>query len=273
MDLAGVSEEHIKKTKSRLIRISEDLCYSCNLNDIIIYINKLKREFAPATYRKYILDLRRILSEINAPFVDDLKLPSTPKRRKIVIRTNHIRELLNQAEQLKFRSETLRLKAGILVAATSGLRSEELYKLTLNDIDLPERTIHIRAEIAKDYEDRVSFFSKEAQGALNEYLEEVKLKTKFLFSKNTVIKDFRKLKLKIGRELFRMKHCRKFFSQQSDRLGLPTSVKKMLMGHVVSSEEYVALRGVDVDLEHYDFQDEEDLKKIYDKYWSSFRIM
>jgi len=88
MQLSGASDEHIKKTKSRLIRISEDLCYRCNLNDIIIYINKLKREFAPATYRKYVLDLKRILKKIRAPFVEDLKLPNVPKRSKIVIRLN-----------------------------------------------------------------------------------------------------------------------------------------------------------------------------------------
>jgi len=100
MQLAGVSEEHIKKTRSRLIRISEDLCYSCNLNDILIYINELKRELSPPTYRKYVLDLRRILKEINAPFVEDLKLPTTPKRSKVVIRPQHIKKLIEQAESL-----------------------------------------------------------------------------------------------------------------------------------------------------------------------------
>jgi len=64
---------------------------------------------------------------------------------------------------------------------------------------------------------------------------------------------------------------RKFFSQQSDRLGMPTAIKKILMGHVVSNEEYV-LSASDIDLGHYDFQDEEDLKKIYDRYWRDFKI-
>jgi len=72
------------------------------------------------------------------------------------------------------------------------------------------------------------------------------------------------LKIRIGKEFLRMMHIRKFFSQQSDRLGMPTAVKKILMGH--------SLLG-DVDLNHYDFQDEEELKKIYDKYWRDFRIL
>ena len=34
------------------------------------------------------------------------------------------------------------------------------------------------------------------------------------------------------------------------------------MGHVVSDEEFVIPRGSDIDLSHYDFQDEEELKKF-----------
>ncbi|MCD6493220.1 MAG: hypothetical protein J7K36_05410 [Archaeoglobaceae archaeon] len=45
---------------------------------------------------------------------------------------------------------------------------------------------------------------------------------------------------------------------------MPTSIKKLLMGH--------SLHG-DVDLQHYDFQDEEELKQIYDRYWRDFKIL
>jgi integrase/recombinase XerD len=53
-----------------------------------------------------------------------------------------------------------------------------------------------------------------------------------------------------------VKDLRKFFSQEWDRRGGPTSIKKILMGH--------SLKG-DVDLMHYNAQSEKDLKKIYDK--------
>ena len=49
---------------------------------------------------------------------------------------------------------------------------------------------------------------------------------------------------------------RKYFSQEWDRRGGPTSIKKILMGH--------SLKG-DIDLMHYNSQSKEDLKKIYDK--------
>ncbi|MEM1670760.1 MAG: hypothetical protein QXY92_06675 [Archaeoglobaceae archaeon] len=82
---------------------------------------------------------------------------------------------------------------------------------------------------------------------------------KTLFPETSIRRCFRKLDSPL-----RLKYMRKFFSQQSDRLGMPTTIKKLLMGH--------SLRG-DVDLNHYDFQDEEELRKIYDRYWRDFRIL
>ncbi|OKY78812.1 MAG: XerD/XerC family integrase [Candidatus Methanohalarchaeum thermophilum] len=57
----------------------------------------------------------------------------------------------------------------------------------------------------------------------------------------------------------KLKHCRKYFSQQWDREGLPTSIKEMLLVYFGN-----------VDLRNYDRQSAEDLKEIYDK--AGFRI-
>ena len=57
-----------------------------------------------------------------------------------------------------------------------------------------------------------------------------------------------------------IKYLRKFFSQEWDRRGGPTSIKNILMGH--------SLKG-DFDLIHYNYQSEENLKKIYDKVMNS----
>ena len=54
----------------------------------------------------------------------------------------------------------------------------------------------------------------------------------------------------------KVKDLRKFFSQEWDRRGGPTSIKKILMGH--------SLRN-DVDLMHYNAQSPDDLKRIYDR--------
>jgi len=206
------------------------------------------------------------MKAINAPFADKLRLPKVPKRRKRVFKKTHIQQLIKQIEQLKFKSLRLRTKAAVLLAATSGLRSSEIYQLTLSDIDLENRVVFVNfgktagtSKTIKDFEERFSFFSIEARTAIEEYIDNCKSSTPRLFPESCIRRAFKQLNTDL-----RLKHMRKFFSQQSDRLGMPTSIKRMLMGH--------SLRG-DVDLQHYDFQDEEELKKIYDRYWRDFRIL
>ena len=69
---------------------------------------------------------------------------------------------------------------------------------------------------------------------------------KHLFSKRQCERKFADTSLQV-------KDLRKFFSQEWDRRGGPTTIKKLLMGH----------RG-DVDLKHYNSQNEQDLRDIYD---------
>lgn len=208
MEIANLSEDHIKDTKNRLLKFAQAVSFQVNNNNLSRYINELKQKYAPKTFRKYVIDIRRLLKHIGHPAAEQIKLPKVPKRRGIVIKREDIQYLVKQTDSLKFKSERLRLKAAILVASTSGLRSEELYKLTMEDINIEERIIYLKAEITKDFEDRVTFFNEEAQKALIEYLGNVEIKNR-LFAKSTVVKDFRKLNTSL-----RMKHMRKFFSQE-----------------------------------------------------------
>jgi len=202
-----------------LTRFFEGTSYQLKDSDIIIYINQLKEEFALKTVRNHLICIRRFLSFIDHPIAEHIRLPKIPKRRKTIVKVNHIRELLENVEGLRDKFK-LRLKAAILLSATSGLRAEELYKLKLNDIDLENRTVYVKAEIAKDFEDRVTFFSLEAQRALQEYINIVN--TSHIFPKKSVNYHLQKLNSPL-----RLKHMRKFFSQQSDRLGMPTAAKKI----------------------------------------------
>lgn len=139
------------------------MCYSCNLNDIIIYINKLKKQLAPKTLRSYVIDIRRLLRLIDPKTADLIQLPKLPKRRETVNKKSYIKSLISQARSLS-ESKYLWLRAAILIAATSGLRAFELYSLTLDDINISSRTIYLLATKTKDYEDRITFFSEEARG-------------------------------------------------------------------------------------------------------------
>jgi len=249
------------------MRFLEACSYQLDDNRIIIYIKQLKQQYSAETVRKHILAIRRFLKFINYPLADSIKIPNVPERRKTVIKPHHIRNLINEIdEKVKYAPLRLKARAAILLSATSGMRAEEVYKLSLDNIDLENRMIFIPAEISKSYKDRITFFSEETKEILLAYFESNPDPTK-LFTKYSLRRAFDKLNTSL-----RMKHMRKFFSQQSDRLGMPTAVKKILMGHVVGDDDFVVVRGGDVDLSHYDFQDEEELKKIYDKYWRDFRI-
>ena len=79
---------------------------------------------------------------------------------------------------------------------------------------------------------------------------------KDLFGQSHLTREFRPSPIKV-------KLLRKYFSQQWDGRGGPTSIKKILMGH--------SLKG-DVDLMHYNAQSEEDLKNIYDKVMGKINI-
>ena len=257
LELSHISYQELRAYKSDILNFLEASSYSLTDDRIIIYINKLKEEYEPKTVRNKLIHIRKFLKFIAHPLANDIQIPKLPKRRKDVIKVEHVRSLLTEVDELREPYRT-KLKCAILLSATSGLRAEELYKLRLKDIDVENRAIRVRAEITKDFEDRVTFFSEEAKEALVDYLKIAK-DNYYLFSKKSLNYHLKKMKASL-----RIKHMRKFFSQQSDRLGMPTAVKKILMGH--------SLRG-DVDLTHYDFQDEEELKKIYDKYWKDFRIV
>ncbi len=244
--------------------------YECDFNDVVSFL-ETKKSLSHSFYRKYVLYIRKLLKEAGADFVDKIQLPKMPKRKKEVIKREDVRRLINRIKALNFTTHKQKLMqqrviAGLIIMATSGLRAEELYNLTLDEIDIENRTIYLRFgktakdKTIKDYEERVTFFSEEAKQELLKLLE-IWDDGKPLFN----VRSFHSIwEYYLRDEKLKPKHMRKFFSQQSDRLGMPTAVKKILMGH--------SLRG-DVDLSYYDFQDEEELKKIYDKYWRDFRIL
>jgi integrase/recombinase XerD len=148
-------------------------------------------------------------------------------------------------------------KAIINLGIYSGLRAKELYQLRLNDFDLSNCTVFVNhnpsiGQSTKNKKSRVSFFNSETRDILKDYFNWFKSSNcslKPLFSKTHIERIFSDSSVKV-------KDLRKFFSQEWDRRGGPTSIKKLLMmGHSVRK---------DVDLMNYNYQSDEDLKRIYD---------
>ena len=209
-----------------------------------------------------MFQLRRFLKFLKVDWADEITLPADPYYTPIHITNKTIIETL---EYFKTDDNYLRIKAVVLLGCSSGLRAEEIYSLTMEDIDLHIRKIIVKHnpkynQTTKTKRTRISFITDESRKAIQEYIDFYKygnngLRT--LFAKKTLERNFRKAPI-------RVKHLRKFFSQEWDRRGGPTSIKKILMGH--------SLKG-DVDLQHYNCQSEDDLKRIYDKIFSDHKII
>jgi integrase len=150
-----------------------------------------------------------------------------------------------------------------MLGATSGMRAEEIYQLQPQDIDIENKMVKINhnpgnGQTTKTAKSRVSFFTDETAKALMEYFEfyEKDNGLKWLFNFSHVRRLFKDAPTHV-------KDMRKAFSQTWDKRGGQTSIKKLLMGHSTRS---------DVDLMHYNGQNTEDLRQIYEKVMGDYRI-
>ena len=253
IELSGITKKHIKETKRALKKYLNYVNWKIDKPMSLAYFKQLQSKFSIAYYKKQMYQIIKFLTHYGVDWVSEIKLPSDtyymPKRV-----TNE--DIARSVDYFKDNEYYKRFKAIILFGATSGLRPSELYTLTLNDIDLVNRKIHVRHDpknnhTTKTGKSRISFFNEEAKLALEKYLilMDIDDRIRTLFSENTIQEAFQNAPIRI-------KHLRKAFSQEWTRRGGDTGVKKILMGH--------SLKG-DVDLMHYNYQSEDDLKKIYDK--------
>jgi integrase/recombinase XerD len=219
----------------------------------IEYLKSILNRSSVAYYRKQAYQIRKFLIYLHFDWANNIKLPAEPERTPKRLSREDIQKALQHFEGHQYFNQ---IRALILLGATSGMRAEEMYQLNIDDIDLNQRLVCInhnpeKGQTTKTHKSRISFFNEETQESLFEYIVFFNNgnNLKRLFSKSHIKKVFRDAPIQV-------KDLRKFFSQEWDRRGGPTSIKKILMGH--------SLKG-DVDLMHYNCQSEVDLKKIYDK--------
>lgn len=84
LETANISDKQIREVRGRLLRFSEEMCYSCNYNDIIKYLHELKSELAPKTLRSHVIDIRRLLKHLKAPIAEDIRLRKVSKKALIL---------------------------------------------------------------------------------------------------------------------------------------------------------------------------------------------
>ncbi len=251
-EIEGMSEGWMYDIERYLTYYLDALDWQIDYNDSLGYLKQLKRDTGRSYYRKQLYQIRRFLQYLDVGWAGKLNAPPeldyTPRR----IARDDIEQTLAYFDGHKY---FLQVKALVLLGASSGMRAEELYQLNPEDIDLEGRTINVvhdpdTGKTTKTEKSRVALFNDEARDALSEYMAFYNNGSDLteLFGKYHLIRLFREAPMYV-------KDLRKFFSQEWDRQGGPTTIKKILMGH--------SLKG-DVDLNHYNAQSEEDLKRIYD---------
>jgi len=256
-EIKGISKEWITTIKRYLTHYLDYIKWNITQEKTIDYLKSLLNQQSISHYRKQFYQIRKYLTYLDIDWVQNLKPPSEPDYIPNRVSLDDIQNILTHFRENQYFKQ---IKAIILLGASSGMRAEELYQLNQNDIDIENRIVHINhnpnnGQTTKTKKSRVSFFNVETQNAMSEYITYFNKDAclKRLFSKTHIQRAFKSKSIKV-------KDLRKFFSQEWDRRGGPTSIKKILMGH--------SLRN-DVDLMHYNAQSEEDLKKIYNKVMNS----
>ncbi len=251
--LKGLTNRHTNEVMRYLTGYLQYTNYRIDKPKSLQYFAYLKDNYSISTYRKETYQILKFLRYLKVEWTDEIKLPPDPIYTPKYISKDMIESTINYFRNHEYN---LRFKALIYLGIDSGLRAEELYQLTPEDIDIENQIVRINhdpknGQSTKTKQSRVSFFTDITKHILSEYLN-------FLENNNNLSKLFpqRWIERKFSNAPIRVKHLRKYFSQEWDRRGGPTSVKKILMGH--------SMKG-DVDLMHYNYQSEEDLKQIYDK--------
>jgi len=248
-DVEGITKEWQRDCEKWIEKYLDFVEWKIDEDKTPEYFQKIKA--SPVTYyRKKALQIRRFLQYLKVEWASTIKLPSetfySPKR----VTKQDITDTLSFFENHPYYKQ---IKALVLLGSTSGLRAEELYQLLPENIDLDNRMVYVNhnpsiGQTTKTGRSRVSFFTEETRLALKDYFDYFNngSNLKELFSPSHIHRMFASSKLKV-------KDLRKFFSQGWERNCGPTGAKKLLMGH-----------SGDVDLNHYNAQSNEDLKKIYD---------
>ena len=252
-EISGISKNWLCAIKKWINKYLEFIDYKIDESATLEYLKNLKDSHSICFYRKKTYQICCFLHYLKCDWVNNIKLPQEPVKKPIRIGIDDIQKTL---DFFKGNSYEKQFNAIIHLGKDSGMRAGEIYQLKPEDIDLDNRIIHINhnpsnGQTTKTKQSRISFFSRYTQKILKDYIEyfnngSVLLK---LFSQTHIERGFANAPI-------RVKHLRKYFSQEWDRRGGQTSIKKLIMGHSIKK---------DVDLMHYNCQSEEDLKKIYDK--------
>jgi len=248
--------KHVSRCKLLVRNYLDAQVWKVSHQSTLDYFNVIKEQFSAKKYRDTVLMVRDFLRFMGLEWSNRIKLPRIPKRLPAYVHPGQIARLMTEIEKLEDSRRRQQLKAFILLGMSTGMRSEEMYRLTPEAVDLKSATIQVRN--TKSGVDRLVFLNEPTTKEIAKLLELGELP---LFQYRVIQRFYQQMRGRTSNLL--PKHLRKFFSAESDRRGMPTGVKKRLMGHSING---------DVDLQHYSALTFDELREIYDRYWGEVRI-
>ena len=164
-----------KHTLTTIIQalIDKEIDVYALLNQFIQHLFKLngERKLSQSSINNYLASVRSYLQNYDIEistwkFKHKVRIPKTPKGEDEPIDASDIRKILKA-------TNNRRLKAYLLVLASSGLRATEAITLRIKDFDfdsIPTR-IHVRPEFAKTRVERFVYISNEATEAVKQWID------------------------------------------------------------------------------------------------------
>ena len=153
--------------------------------------------------------------------------------------------------------KTLKEKALFMLYATTGLRREEILSLRPEDVDFSKRMITPNNHLGETKKSWVSFYNKEAETALNEYLatkKQSRSERLFPMQRDEVVYLWKTARNKTGINITPQK-LRQWFCSEMLSLGVSETYVDAFCGRVPKS----------VLARHYTDFSPEKLKGIYEK--------
>lgn len=241
-------KQHTRNIKKFLKFVDKPLA-QIGKEEIRNWLRKWKENYATSTYANKVKSLRVFFRDhLRSDIAENLSMPQPQPN-------NDSPPSKEQIQELYEAMDSIRDKTALLMFATTGLRRNELFSLTKEDIDFDKRMI-VPGKNSRTKRTYVTFYSEEAEKHLEEYLNEKDIENElFSIRPRSSNRIFRKYSKKAGIETITPQDLRKWFSEELRDKGVSGEHIDAFCGRVPQS----------VLARHYTDFSPDRLKEVYGK--------
>ncbi|KXA88517.1 hypothetical protein AKJ62_04995, partial [candidate division MSBL1 archaeon SCGC-AAA259D14] len=217
--------------------------------DMRDWLREWKENYAESAYANKVKSLRVFFDDyLGSDMAKSLSMPQPRKNSKNPPSPEAIRKLYEAFD-------TLRDETSLLLFATTGLRRNELYHLTRDEVDLDKRMITPNKD-SRTKKTYVTFYNEEAERHLEKYLDESEIQEEiFPIRARSANRIYRKYSKEAGVETITPQDLRVWFSEEMKKLGVSGEYIDAFCGRLPRS----------VRARHYTDYSEERLKEVYER--------